>query len=44
MNLTSANYFDNLNYFWGFPILLNKTTYEQILLTSLETFDFDWNY
>ena len=41
VNLAFINYFDNLTDFFKFPIFLNRTTYEQILLISLEEFDFE---
>ena len=41
MDLAFINYFDNLNNSLKFPILLNRTTYEQNLLISLEAFDFE---
>ena len=40
VNIAFVNYFDNLTKSLEFPILLNRTTYEQSLLISLETFDF----
>ena len=41
MNLIFVSYFDNLTKSLEFPILLNRTTYKQILPFSLETFDFN---
>ena len=40
VNITFINYFDNLTDSLKFPILLNRTTYEQILPISLEILDF----
>ena len=40
VNLAFINYFDNLNDFLKFSISLNRTTYKQILLVSLEASDF----
>ena len=40
-NLAFINYFDNLFDSLIFLILLNRATYEQMLLISLETFEFD---
>ena len=41
VNLVFVNYFDNLVKFLRFQILLNRTTYGQILPVSLETFSFE---
>ena len=41
VNLAFVNYFDNLTKSLEFPILLNRTTYKQILPISLETLDFE---
>ena len=41
VNLAFVIYFDNLTKSLGFSILLNRTTEEQFLPISLETFDFE---
>ena len=41
VNTAFINYFDNLTDSLKFPILLNWTTYKQILPMSLQSFDFD---
>ena len=44
MNIAFANYLDtldNLTESLKFPILLNRTTYEQTFPISLKTFDFN---
>ena len=43
VNTALINYFDNLKDSLKFPIMLSKTTYEQTLLISLQSFDFDPN-
>ena len=40
VNLTFINYFDNLIDSLTLSILLNRTTYKQVLPISLETFEF----
>ena len=40
VNLAFGNYFNKLTRSLEFPMLLNRTTYKQILPISLETFDF----
>ena len=41
VNLAFINYYGNFIDSFTFPILLNMTTYEQILLISLETFELE---
>ena len=41
VNLAFVNIFDNMTKSLEFPILLNKTTYKQILPISFETFHFE---
>ena len=41
VNLAFINYFDNLIDSLKFSILLNRTTYKQILPISFKTFDFE---
>ena len=41
VNLAFVNYFDNFTKSLEFPNLLNRSTHEQILPISLETFDFE---
>ena len=41
VNMAFINYLDNLTNFLKLPLLLNQTTYEQILPIFLQSFDFN---
>ena len=41
VNIAFGNYFDNLTHSLKFPISLNRTSYEQTLPISLQSFKFD---
>ena len=43
VNTVFVNYLDNLNESFKLPILLNRTTHEQTLPISLQSFEFNSN-